>query len=900
MAALKVTNKGRSAYETSAQALGESSNFGAMKKLKGKVVFVTAGRCRQQDRCRASYVLESGFSMLKKYFVLGFLFLISNLPLIAQPTATDPAVVEQRVQTLMATLSIGQKIDLLVGSKDMYIDGAPSIGMPRIKLSDGPTGVRVWGPATAYPAGIALAATWDPALVQEVGEALGKDARARGVHILLAPGMNIYRAPMGGRNFEYFGEDPLLASRIAVAYIRGVQSEGVVATAKHYVANDSEYDRHNVNAVVDERTLREIYLPPFEASVKEGHVAAVMDSYNLLNGEHTTQNQWLNNQVLKKEWGFDGILMSDWDATYDGLAAATAGLDLEMPNAKFMNKQMLLSAIESGKLGTETVDDKVRRMLRTFIRFGFFDRPQEDLSIPLYPQDARDVALRSARESMVLLKNDGVLPLQADKIKTIAVIGPDAHPAIPGGGGSAFTTPFIESSFLTGLSDELAGKVKVLYARGLPAADTVFKETDFTTPDGNPGLKMETYPNQKFDGIPATDIVRHVNYWKFEMWPASSPTRKSIRWSGTFVPPKTGIYLVLAAAVSHDTYRVEVDGHEVLVQRRREGQLPSAYQITLTANHPVKIAVEYVPGTSNLRMGLGIKALDDLIAPEVRQVALAADAVIVSVGFDPTTEAEGLDRSFALPWGQAALINAVAAANPKTIVNVTAGGGFETASWLKNSAALIHNWYPGQEGGRALAQILLGQYSPEGRLPISFEKQWEDNPVHNSYYPNSTAPGHELDVNFSEGLMVGYRYYTSKMRQPLFPFGFGLSYSSFELSDLGLSSSQRTAASLNKSPLTVSVEVKNSGRVAAAEVVQVYVSSKPPRSDSPERELRAFTKVRLDPGESRKVTLELGDRAFARFETTSHDWLIEPGMYQILAGFSSASTPLTANVLIGK
>jgi beta-glucosidase len=836
--------------------------------------------------------------MSKKHTALVLLFLIGTLTLEALPISADQGAVEERVQIMMSKLSLEQKLDILAGPKDMYIDAAPSIGMPRIKLSDGPAGVRVWGPATAYPAGIALAATWDSALVEEVGKALGRDARARGVHILLGPGMNIYRSPMGGRNFEYFGEDPLLASRIAVSYIRGVQSQGVVATAKHYIANDSEYNRHNVNAVVDERTLREIYLPPFEASVKEGHVAAVMDSYNLLNGEHTTQNQWLNNQVLKKDWGFDGILMSDWDATYDGLAAATAGLDLEMPNAKFMNKQLLLSAIASGNLKTETVDDKVRRILRIFVRFGFFDRPQEDLSIPLYPQDARDTALRAARESMVLLKNDGVLPLQASKIKTIAVIGPDAHPAIPGGGGSAFTTPFIASSFLTGLSDELAGKVKVLYARGLPAPDTVFKETDFSTPEGKPGLRMETYPNQNFGGTPATDLVRHVNHWKFEMWAAASPTRQSIRWSGTFLPSKSGSYLVLAAAASHDTYRVEVDGREVLVQQRREGQSPQAGQITLTANHPVQVIVEYKPDSSNLRMGFGLKAIDDLIVPGVKQLAAAADAVIVSVGFDPTSEAEGLDRSFALPWGQAALINAMAAANPKTIVNVTAGGGFETASWLQNAAALLHNWYPGQEGGRALAQILLGQYSPEGKLPISLERQWKDNPVHNSYYPNSTQPGHELDVNFSEGLMVGYRYYTSQRRQPLFPFGFGLSYSSFELSDLQLSSERRSASSLKESPLTVSVEVRNSGHVAAAEVVQIYVSNPDSKVARPERELRAFAKVRLSPGESKKVMLELGDRAFSYFDTTRHDWRIDPGTFQIHAGFSSADTPLTHNVRI--
>lgn len=837
--------------------------------------------------------------MLRKRFALVFVYLIGTFAFAAGPHDADSALVEQRVQTLMSRLSIEQKIDLLNGSRDMYIDAASSIGMPRIKLSDGPVGVRVWGPAAAYPAGIALAATWDPDLVEDVGKALGLDARARGVHILLAPGMNIYRAPMGGRNFEYFGEDPLLASKIAVSYIRGVQSQGVIATAKHFVANDSEYDRHDVNAVVDERTLREIYLPPFEASVKEARVGAVMDSYNLLNGEHATQNQWLNQKVLKKEWAFDGILMSDWDATYDGLAAARSGLDLEMPNAKFMNKQMLLSALASGELKTDAIDDRVRRVLREFVRFGFFDRPQQDFTIPLYPQPARDVALRAARESMVLLKNSGVLPLQVDKIKTIAVIGPDAYPAVPTAGGSAYTSPFSASSFLTGLSDELAGKVKVLYSRGLPAADSIFKDTNFVTPDGKPGVRMEIYPTRDFKGTPATDIVRRVNNWRFEVYPSGSPAQRSIRWTGIFLPQISGRYLVLAAAAGRDAYRVEIDGKEVLAQQRREGQSPRDAYISLTANHSVQVVVEYQPDSGNVRMSLGMKAISDLIPADVQQIAAAADAVIVSVGFDPSNEAEGLDRSFALPWGQADLIEAVSAVNRKTIVNATAGGGFETEPWLDKCGALIHNWYPGQEGGRALAQIILGQYSPEGKLPISFDRKWEDNPAHGSYYPNVAAPGHANDVNFTEGVMVGYRYYAGKPLQPLYPFGFGLTYSSFELSGLQLSSTHRSAVSLKAAPLTVSVEIKNKGPVEAAEVVQIYVSNKAARIQCPERELRAFAKVRLLPGESRRVQLQLEDRAFAYFDTKRDGWQIDSGTYRILAGLSSADTLLTANLQIG-
>ncbi|MCL2659883.1 MAG: glycoside hydrolase family 3 C-terminal domain-containing protein, partial [Acidobacteriaceae bacterium] len=774
-------------------------------------------------------------------FLFGLLLLcVGGVTARAQQCAPPFPDVEQRVQQLMPRLSMEQKIQLLTGSHDMYIDGLDAIGLPRIKLSDGPTGVRVWGPSTAYPAGIALAASWDPKLIEEVGHSLGKDARARGVHILLAPGMNIYRAPMGGRNFEYFGEDPFLASRSAVAYICGVQAEGVVATAKHYVANDSEYDRHNVNAVVDERTLREIYLPPFEASVKDAHVAAFMDSYNLLNGEHTTQNKWLNNEVLKKEWGFDGILMSDWDATYDSMGAATAGLDLEMPTAKFMSAEFLRNALATGKLQPEVIDDKVRRILRTYLRFGFFDRPQQDLSIPLYSQQARRTALNAARESMVLLKNDHVLPLDVKKVRTVAVIGPNAFPAVPGGGGSSFTEPFAASSFLTGISDNLAGKVKVLYSSGLPTPEAFFKDTEFMTPDGKPGLLMETFSNREFAGTPVADTVRRLNRWGFRMWTNGSPAHQTIRWSGTYMPKTSGTYLMLVATGSGDTYHITMDGQDVLTQKHAEGTAPKAAQINLNADTPVRVVVEYRPGSSNVRIGFGIRPMEDLVLPEAKKIAAMADAVIVSVGFHPMFEAEGMDRSFDLPWGQADLINAVAAINPKTIVNVTAGGGFETASWINHAAALIDNFYPGQEGGQALAEVLFGERSPEGKLPITIEKNWADNPTVNSYYPNEKQTGHEHDVNFTEGLMVGYRYYTTRQKSPAYPFGFGLSYSSFALSDLQVSSSTAAVESLCSSPLMASVEVKNVGPVPAAEVVQVYIRNESCNNGCPERELKAF------------------------------------------------------------
>src|SRR5277367_5495454 len=405
--------------------------------------------------------------MLRKLQSFCLLFLFFVLPALSQTAPVTPAATEARVDSMLKQLSLEEKIDLLGGVDDFYIRAIPRIGLPRLKMADGPVGVRNYGPSTVF-GGIGLAATWDPALAQRIGAVIGEDARARGVHFMLGPGVNIYRAPQCGRNFEYFGEDPFLSSQTAVAYIKGMQDQGVSATVKHYMGNNQEYDRHNMDSVIDERTMREIYLPVFEAAVKEAHVGAIMDSYNLTNGVHMTQNGYLNTDVVK-DWGFTGIMMSDWTSVYDGVAAANAGLDLEMPSAEFMNRATLLPAVKSGKVSEATIDDKVRRILRTAINFGWLDREQTDLAIPRLNPEGRQVTLEAARAGMVLLKNDGnLLPLEKGKLHSIAVIGPDAYPAQPGGGGSAEAKPFTQVSYLEGIVSELGASAKVYYARGLP------------------------------------------------------------------------------------------------------------------------------------------------------------------------------------------------------------------------------------------------------------------------------------------------------------------------------------------------------------------------------------------------------------------------------------------------
>lgn len=815
----------------------------------------------------------------------------------AQAPVPDSPEIERRVDAMLAKLSIEEKINLIGGVDNMFTHASASAGFPRLKMSDGPIGVRTWGPSTAYAGGIALAATWNPELAKRVGESLGDDARARGVNFLLAPGVNIYRAPMNGRNFEYLGEDPFLAARMAVAYIEGVQSRGVSATVKHFAANNSEFDRHGLSSDMDERTLREIYLPAFEAAVREAHVGAVMNSYNLLNGVHATQNPFLNLEILKKEWGFDGVLMSDWHATYDGPAAANAGLDLEMPEPKFMNLQELLPAVKSGAVSVATIDDKVRRIFRTAIRFGFLDRPQLDASAPLYNQKGREAALEGARECMVLLKNEGgLLPLDPGKIRTLAVIGPDAWPAVPGGGGSSLVTPYYAVSFLTGISDFLGSRVKVVYAEGLPTTEEIFQQTEFDRAGAEPGVKIEVFDNAEFSGpTVAAWRTAHADQWKAEMFTPKASRPQSARFTASYTPKKSGSYIVLAAAGGQDRYTFYVDGLKIMEQPLREGQAPIYAAVNLEAGKTVSVRMDYLPYSDHLRAGFGIRPADELIADNVKQIAASADAVVVCAGFDPQIEREGFDRSYALPWGQDDLIAAVAAANPHTIVTMTSGGGVDTRRWLNAVPAFVQTWYSGQEGGTALAEILFGARSPEGKLPVSFERSWEENPTHDHYYPAPHAEGATPHVEYAEGVFLGYRYYTTKGIHPLFPFGFGLSYTSFAFSGLSVPQSASAGAGIQ-----VSFDVTNTGSTEGAEVAQLYVGDPSARVSRPVKELKAFRKVRLRPGETQRVALELDRRAFAYYDVATHSWCVDPGRFTVFVGDSSESTPLERDIEIGK
>jgi beta-glucosidase len=819
-------------------------------------------------------------------------------------SASASSDIERRVDAILDRMTLDQKIALIGGVDGYYVRGIPSLGLPRLKTADGPMGVRNYGPATAMPGGINLAATWDPALAQEVGEQIGRDARAKGVHFLLGPAVNIYRAPMDGRNFEYMGEDPYLASRIAVGYIEGIQSEGVSATIKHFVANNSEFSRHTVDQIIDERTLREIYLPAFEAAVKQAHVGAVMDAYNLVNGEHMTQNKFLDTEVLNNEWGFQGVLMSDWFATYDGVAAANAGLDLEMPSGAFMNQSTLLPAIKDGRVSVATIDDKVRRILRLEFRFHWLDRPQTDLSIPRYNLQGDEVALKAAIEGMVLLKNSGnLLPLDKHNIRSIAVIGPDAYPAVPVGGGSAGVRPFSAVSFLQGIAKEVGASVPTYYDRGVPALSELAARTDFSTAatGGAPGLTGEYFSGDNLQGAPHTRRVDlHINFGAdpnadLGFAPQSYPAGAgSARWTGYYLSPTAAAYdfFVESTGEAGGYYRLYVDGNLILDDWTQARALVGLKTLTLDAG-PHKIVVERHgrPGFLGMRFRFGIVAHSAYVNPAAEKLAAQADAVVLAVGFDPQSESEGSDRTFRLPPGQEQLIEKIASINPHTIVVITSGGGVDMNGWINHVPALLEAWYPGQEGGTALARILFGDADPSGRLPVTFDRHWSDNPAHDSYYP----PPDSHRVVYKEGVFVGYRGYERSGLKPLFPFGYGLSYASFRYSNLEIQ--PISGKSQSNDPLTglhyeVSWDVTNTGKRSAADVSEVYVGETSPLVPRPARELKGFARVNLRPGETREAKVELNGRAFSYFDVKTHQWRVDPGKFAIYVGGSVDQLPL--------
>jgi beta-glucosidase len=829
-----------------------------------------------------------------------FVFLLTALVVASSASAQSIPVyrdahrpLEARVNDLFSRLTLDEKMDLLTGTA-FTTRPIPRLGVPPAAMADAGQGVRggmdsTTGPASAFPSGVAMASSWDPELVGRIGKAIGEEARNKGtgVQIMLGPAINIHRSPLGGRNGEYFSEDPFLAARLAVGFIRGMQSTGIAACAKHYAANNEEVDRGFIDVRVGERALREIYLPAFEAAVKEGHVWTVMSSYNQVNGYHSSANKFLLTEVLKKNWGFDGMVMSDWGGVHETVGAVVAGNDLEMPGPGFLQKDNIALALKKGQITTKEIDDNVRRILRAVIRVGVLDTmPKRDPSV-VNSAAHKHLTYEAATKGIILLKNsNNVLPLDGNKIKSIAVIGPAATNMQVGAAGSPWVEPFYTIEPLAALKARAKPGTTFRYVRGTENGEAVPASALTPSNGQGHGLFGEYFANKNLEGTPtSTQVDNQIQFnWPGSPAPGVGHENFSVRWTGQLTPPKTGKYhLVLSA---DDGCRLSINGKLLIDHWVDTSEAPIGTNVDLVAGKAYDIKIEYyqAAGDAVARLFWTLPGADRY--REAADAARKSDVAIVCVS-TLGQEGEGTDRpSMDLPGGQDALIQAVAAANKRTIVILNDGTPVTMTSWINRVPSLVESWFPGQEGGAALASVLFGDVNPSGKLPDTLGAKREDYPDFGHF------PGKDGHVDYTEGIYVGYRHFDKKGIAPVFPFGYGLSYTTFRYGALHVSGP--SAAGLR----TVTLKVTNTGHRAGAEVVELYIRDLKPKIDRPIRELKGFGKVSLNPGETKTVTIALTPRAFAYFDASGKQWKADAGRYEVEVGASSRDIRLHSQIAL--
>jgi len=803
------------------------------------------------------------------------------------------ASLDVRVNDLAARLTQEEKLHLLTGT-GFTTQPIPRLGIPAMGMVDAGQGVRggvttTEGPATAFPSGVAMAASWDTDLVNRIGNAIGEEAhnKGTGAQVLLGPAVNIQRSPLGGRNGEYFTEDPYLAARLAVAYIQGVQGTGVAACIKHFACNNEEVDRDTVDVQVSERALREIYLPAFEAAVKEGSVWSLMDSYNKVNGSYASANAYLLTDVLKKGWGFDGLVMSDWGAVHE-VPVAQAGNDLEMPGGQFETIEKLKKALQYGRLSQEAVDESIRRILRTIIRVGLLDNPPQPNADMVNSKQHQELAKEAAEKGIVLLKNEGgLLPLDRKQIRSIAVIGRPATDLQVGAEGSPAVTPFYKAQILDGIKKLAGDPIQVTYAAG--ETTTPLPASAVTVPGGDEhGFKAAYYHGMKMGGLPIVERVEKELQFDTEHgpWPGLPGTNFSARWTANLKVPVAGKYTLFFTG--DDGFRVKLDGRRI-IERWNDGAATTLRaSVDLEANKIYKLDIDYYQDAGAAVAKMDWSTPDNLHAPYAEAVAAAkaADVAVVCVSTSHT-EGEGRDRpSMDLPNEQDQLIQSMAAANKHTVVVLNNGTPVTMKSWINDVPAVVETWFPGEEGGAALAAILFGDMNPSGKLPTTFAAERSDYPDVDNF------PGKNGHVNYIEGVYVGYRHFDKKLIEPLFPFGHGLSYTKFDYKNL--KSTQPTLKPDGKAE--ISVDIMNSGQRAGEEVVQLYVRDLKPHVDKPVRELKGFARVVLQPGETKPVTFSVTPRDLAYFDVVAKQWKADAGDYEIEVGASSRDIRQKANV----
>jgi beta-glucosidase len=810
--------------------------------------------------------------------------------------------VNEKIENLIAQMTLEEKVSMLAGADMWHTVPIERLGIPVIKVTDGPNGARGsqfkgGPPSVCTPVGVALAATWNTELVERVGMMLGEEVKAKGAHILLAPTVNIHRSPLAGRNFECYSEDPYLSGKTATAYINGLQSQGVGACIKHFVCNDSEFERNTLSSEVSERALREIYLPPFRLAIRDAKPWAVMSSYNKINGVWASENAYTLLDILKGEWGFDGIVMSDWFGTYTP-RVALGGLDLEMPGPARWMGDHVLEAVQAGQLGEDMVNDKVRRLLRTIARAGAFEQPELRPEQAMDKLEHRRLVREAAAEAIVLLKNtNDVLPLDVAKLNSLAIIGPNAKTAQIQGGGSAHVTPHYVVTPYDGIVNKVGASVQVGYAAGcaIHKMSPLVDANWLTTADGSHGLTVEYFAERDLSGAPVHTMVTdstELVWFGAEMPHADiNPDQFFVRLTGTFTPPETGTYTF--GLMGFGLNRLCVDEVELVNNWEAPAREESTAEVEMVAGQPYRLRVEYgwegTAGWRTLRLGCTPPIPPDAINDAVA-LAARSDVAIVFAGLTDEWESEGYDRAdMELAGDQVELIEKVAAANPRTVVVLNTGSPI-TMDWLDKVAAVVQAWFPGQEAGNAIADVLFGDVNPSGKLPVTFPKRLQDNPAYINY------PGENGQVVYGEGIFVGYRYYDKKDVEPLFPFGYGLSYTTFAYRNLALDANEYAPGD----EIQVSVDVENTGAQAGKEVVQLYVRDVESRLARPEKELKAFAKVTLAPGETRTVTFTLEPDALAFYDPAQKQWVAEAGEFQVLVGSSSRDIRLTGSFTLQK
>ena len=808
------------------------------------------------------------------------------------------------LEDLLREMTLQEKVSMLAGADMWQTVAIERLGIPAIKVTDGPNGARGGGgftdgvKAACFPAGISLASTWNPALVARIGQALAQEAQTKGASVLLAPTINIHRSPLNGRNFECYSEDPYLSGRMAVAYIQGVQSQGVGATVKHFVCNDSEYQRNSISSEVDERTLREIYLAQFQVAVQEGQPWAIMASYNKINGTFASENAYTLTDILRKEWNFDGVAMSDWFGTQSTAASVNAGLDLEMPGPANWRGTKLLQAVEQGEVSETTIDESVRRLLLLIERAGAFEHPHTGPEQAIDRPEHRAVAREAAAEGIVLLKNEReVLPLQSEKLTSLAIIGPNAQTARIMAGGSAQVNAHYAITPFEAVVAQAGEQVKIGYEVGctnhklLPLINTNL----LSTAQGEHGLALAYFNTADLSGSPVVNALSGSSalLWLGNLPKEINPHQFSVRATAHFTPESSGHYRF--GLVSAGLSRLLLDGREIVDNWTQQqpgeaffgmGSAEASASVELRVGQAYTLTLEYSKGSAPIAaVRLGYLAPQPADALE-RAAALAAasDVALVFVGLSEEWESEGFDRpDLELVGEQQALIEAVAAANQKTIVVLNTGSPI-AMPWLDQVAAVVEAWYPGQECGNAIADVLFGAVNPAGKLTETFPLRLQDNPAYINY------PGENGQVRYGEGIFVGYRYYEKKQLETLFPFGFGLSYTTFHYDKLSLSAQSIAPAET----LNISIDITNTGKLAGQEVVQLYIRDKVASVQRPEKELKAFAKVHLEAGERRTVTLSIKRDALAYYDSLKSAWVAEAGEFEVLVGSSSRDIHATS------